>query len=145
MSPLFIHEGKLLVQNNQLAASQDCCCSGCLECSDSCTNIITYSVGLPSGSGVGPKSFTLSTGYDFYQTYEEDGDFLLGDISAECSGCVWKFTLFACWESDLLGNTEYWEGTIEANNDGCLDMGQSIYMEPVDPPSYLTVSVNVTT
>lgn len=101
-------------------------CSACCEepfvCGTACTETITVNVSVAGYGTV--LVFTVLEGSAFHSE-PGDGEFDFFSVSAFLTCFLvdgvptWELVVNVCWKDDADEGSEQWEGTVEADPDGC--------------------------
>jgi hypothetical protein len=118
MTLITLDDGKVVMRDNKVGTEQACCCN--VVCGTDCTETITVDVSV---AGYATQLvFDVSLGSAVYDEF--DGfDYFLVTAFLTCSVVdgvpTWELVVTVCWQAGADQGSEQWEGTVEADSDGC--------------------------
>jgi hypothetical protein len=134
--------GMVVMRDNKVGTEQGCCCN---VCGTDCTETITVDVSVAGYST--QIVFDVSLGFGFHnEPGPEPFDFFNVSAFLSCSVVdgvpTWELVVTVCWKAGADEGSEVWEGTVEADSDGCPPDGE-IPLEVTLGAGVATVSASV--
>jgi len=145
MSPVYLHNNKLLVVDGKLAANEACCC--CVPtCGEDCQQTVTVNFSVTGFAG----EFVFLAADEGYSFDGMPDGYDLAGAAFYCTvvdGCAtWGIIVSFCYTIEGVDSTaENYQADIEADSNGCPKTGNVTLTEilgEVDPAGTVTASIS---